>query len=100
MRRWCINPHEKFEVSPHAGRFQNTLLANFVETSGQEREGWSKVAKRTARKTTVEARSTNMSMKPQGLKPIPEETAQMAKRCSPKGTLAMQGLRCVRTNLE
>lgn len=31
-----------------------------------------------------------MSMKPQGLEPIPEETAQMAKRCSPKGTLAMQ----------
>ena len=31
-----------------------------------------------------------MSMKPQGLEPIPEETERMAKRSSPKGTLAMQ----------
>ena len=30
-----------------------------------------------------------MSMKPQGLDPIPEETVRMAKRCKPKGTLAM-----------
>ena len=31
-----------------------------------------------------------MSMKPQGLEPIPEETVRMAKRCKHKGTLAMQ----------
>jgi transposase len=32
----------------------------------------------------------SMSMKPQGLEPIPEETEQVAKRACPKGTLAMQ----------
>ncbi len=31
-----------------------------------------------------------MSMKPQGLEPIPEETERLAKRACPKGTLAMQ----------
>src|SRR5439155_8768900 len=31
-----------------------------------------------------------MSMKPQGLEPIPEETVRIAKRSFPKGTLAMQ----------
>lgn len=31
-----------------------------------------------------------MSMKPQGLQPIPQETERIAKRACPKGTLAMQ----------
>ena len=31
-----------------------------------------------------------MSMKPQGLKAIPQETERIAKRACPKGTLAMQ----------
>src|SRR6266576_2140538 len=37
-----------------------------------------------------EKRRRRMSMKPQGLEPIPEETVRIAKRSFPKGTLAMQ----------
>jgi hypothetical protein len=64
-----------------------TLLGKYVETSGQEREG---LVNSRKRKQSQCKRRRRMSMKPQGLEPIPEETERLAKRACPKGTLAMQ----------
>jgi hypothetical protein len=54
----------------------------------RERRKWEKRRKKAAKKRA--RRSDTMSMNPQAMETIPEETVRIARATCPKGTLAMR----------